>query len=94
MEKNSTLFSGHYASPQSNSRPQLWHAICNILYQYITREETNMRRLISKRLSDAVTARKVTVPELCAALGISAAGMTASALWDAIVDRYAEARGL
>jgi len=52
------------------------------------------RQAIVKKLSAAIQNHAVTVPELCASLGINAIDRTASALFDEIVTRYMAARGI
>jgi len=52
------------------------------------------RNIIRKRLSFEIQNRMITVPELCDALGINAAGLTASALFDRIVAEYCTLRGI
>jgi len=49
------------------------------------------RATISRKLSRAVQAHAVSIAELCQALGINALNLTASQLWERILDRYLEA---
>lgn len=52
------------------------------------------RAIITKKLSFEIQNRLITVPELCDALGINAAGLTATALFDRIVAEYCAIRGI
>lgn len=54
------------------------------------REERTMRtrQTISRKLSDAVMNGKITVKDLCDALGINSRTTDASELWNEIITRY------